>query len=405
MNTKTSAAISPQDAPCKGIRVIEFASMMSGPFAGQMLGDMGAEVIKIELPDGDPLRLVHPQEQSMAAFFVSVNRNKKSISVDLKSEEGKAIAFKLLSSADVVIENFRPDVMRKLGLGYNDLKKENPGLVYGSISGYGTSGPYAKRPAYDQTIQPICGLMENLAVIGKHDKPVAIRNYMVDKSASMTLVNGILAALFSRERNGGVGQQVSVSLLDAFCAFALVDLMKNNTFQREGAETIPEIDLFQPIKTADGYVMGMLMLDDQFKGLCKTCDCEDLLTDERFATPWSRLKNYEAMWQEMEKGTLKQTTQTVVERAAANNVPLSPVNTIEQFFEDPQAIHNGIFFDIEHPVYGRVRQINSPIKYSEAIIDVSSMAPALGEHTEEVLRDLGFDETAIAQLRDAGGVR
>ena len=402
---KITVNISPQDAPCKGVRVIEFASMVSGPFAGQMLGDMGAEVIKIEMPEGDALRLMHPQEKGLAAFFVSVNRNKKSIAINLKDPEGKAIARKLLLSADVVIENFRPDVMKKLGLGYDDLKVENPALIYASICGYGTSGPYANRPAYDQTIQPICGVMENLAEIGKHDKPLPIRNYMADKSASMTLVNGILAALFSRERNGGTGQQVSVSLLDAFSAFALVDPMKNSTFQREGAEQIPELDLFQPIKTSDGYVMGMLMMDAQFKGLCKICDREDLLGDERFQTSWSRLTHYEAMWQEMEKGTLKQTTKSVVEKAAANNVPLSPVNTIQQFFDDPQAKHNGTFFDIEHPVYGTVRQINHPTKFSESRLDVNSIAPTLGEHTDEVLKELGFNDGDIARLRETGGVR
>ncbi|MBR9909289.1 MAG: CoA transferase [Gammaproteobacteria bacterium] len=397
-------AITPADAPCKGIRVIEFASMVSGPFAGQILGDMGAEVIKIELPEGDPLRLVHPQEQGLAAFFVAVNRNKKSISLDLKSEAGKAIARKLLLSADVVIENFRPAVMAKLGLGYEQLKSLNPGLVYGSITGYGTSGPYANRPAYDQTIQPLCGLMVNLAEIAKQDRPQPIRNYMADKSASMTLVNGVLAALLSRERNGGVGQQVSVSLLDSFSAFALVDLMKNNTFQRQGAGRIPEYDLYCPIQTADGYVMGMLMLDSQFKGLCKTCEREDLLEDERFATSWSRLSNYEAMWQEMEQGTLKQTTKALVERAAANNVPLAPVNSIQQFFDDPQAEHNSTFFDIEHAVYGTVRQINHPIKYSTATIDVNCIAPALGEHTDQVLGELGFAAAEIASLREAGSV-
>lgn len=380
---------SEKDAPCKGLRVIEFATMVSGPFAGQMLSDLGAEVIKLEPLNGDPMRAMHPKQNDLPAFFQQINRNKKSIALDLKSENGRATALKLCLTADVVIENFRPGVMQRLGLGYEVLSAKNPGIIYSSITGFGPDGPYVERPAYDHVIQGMCGVMEDFGQYSEHKEPVPVRNFLVDKVASTTLSQGILAALFARERNGGKGQTVSVSLLEAYAALMLPALMINHTFQNEDAERIRKIDMYHPIKTKDGFVIGHIQTDPQFEGMCKTAGREDVIGDERFKDAWSRMTNYEALWAEMEVGTSQKSTKTVLDSAAKYSVPLAAVNSIDEFFKDPQVKFNRTWFDVEDPDYGAIRNICYPVRFGSSELNIEKRSPRFREHQETILSELG----------------
>lgn len=377
-----------QDAPCKGIKVVEFATMVSGPFAGQMLADLGAEVIKVEPLAGDPMRAMRPRHKELAAYFQQINRSKKSIALDLKDPEDLEVAHRLSSQADVVLENFRPGTMDKLGLGYAELSKDNPGLIYASITGFGTDGPYLDRPAYDHVIQGLCGVMEQFGDFAGDGVPVPIRNPVADKLASTTLTQGILAALLGRERNGGVGQTVSVSLLDAFATFMLPDLMVNHTFQHEGHEQIGNIDIHHPVATADGYVIGHVQLDKQFEALCQLCGREELIGEPRFKDSWSRISRYGEMWKEIEKGTRNYQTRDLVERAAKAGVALAPVNSIEDFFADPQVRHAQTWFDIEDPDYGTIRNLKYPVEFGVSELDTRRRGPTLNEHGDEVRASL-----------------
>ncbi|KCZ58391.1 CaiB/BaiF CoA transferase family protein [Hyphomonas chukchiensis] len=378
--------IDPKDAPCKGLRVIEFATMVSGPFAGQMLCDLGAEVIKIEPATGDPMRAMHPKQDDLPAFFQQVNRNKKSIALDLKAEADKATAVKLCLGADVIIENFRPGVMDRLGLGYDVLSAQNPGLIFASITGFGSDGPYVDRPAYDHVIQGMCGVMDDFGQYSENKEPVPVRNFLVDKIASTTLTQGVLAALLARERNGGRGQTVSVSLLEAYAALMLPAIMINHTFQSEGAERIRKINMYHPIKTTDGFVIGHIQTDSQFEGMCKTAGREELVGDVRFKDAWSRMSNYEALWAEMEVGTSQQSTKSVVDKAARFGVPLAPVNSIAEFFDDPQVKFKQTWFDIEDPEYGTIRNLCYPVRFGTSEIKIEKRAPKFGEHQADILK-------------------
>lgn len=381
-------SIAIQDPPCKGIKVVEFATMVSGPFAGQMLADLGAEVVKVEPLSGDPMRAMRPRHKDLAAYFQQINRSKKSISLDLKDPDDLKVAQMLASQADVVLENFRPGTMDKLGLGYSDLSKTNPGLIFASITGFGKDGPYLDRPAYDHVIQGLCGVMQQFGDFAGDGVPVPIRNPIADKLASTMLAQGILAALLGRERNGGTGQTVSVSLLDAFATFMLPDLMINHTFQHEGHEQIGNINIHYPIATADGYVIGHVQLDKQFEALCQLCGRDELIGQPRFKDPWSRISHFAEMWKEIERGTRNFETRDLVERAAKAGVPLAPVNSIEDFFDDPQVRHAQTWFDIEDPDYGTIRNLKYPVEFGISELDTRQRGPRLNEHDDEVRANL-----------------
>ena len=386
--------------PCTGLRVIEFATMVSGPFCGQMLADLGAEVIKLEPPEGDGLRAVQPEHNGLSALFVHYNRGKKSICIDLKSAQGAEVVRELVRSADVVLENFRPGVMDRLGMGYEAFSALNPKLVYVSISGFGASGPYAERAAYDQVIQGLTGYMW---AQGEYQSPQPVRNPVVDKISAVTAFHGTLAALLHRER-GGTGQHVGVSLMDAYAAFIMPGLVNNETFPEAGLEHYPPRQVFHAVKTLDGYVMGHVQTNAQFIGCARACGREDIADDPRFANPRERLKHIGEMWEEMGVGARTRTTAEILTIANTHSVPLGPVQTVQQFMEDPQARHNQTFVDFHDPEYGLVRQLNFPARLGGSPANVQARAPRRGEHTDAVLATLGLGEDKVAQLKAARAV-
>jgi crotonobetainyl-CoA:carnitine CoA-transferase CaiB-like acyl-CoA transferase len=386
--------------PCAGLRVIEFATMVSGPYCGQMLADLGAEIIKLEPLEGDGLRAVRPEYKGLGTLFVHYNRGKKSMCVDLKSAQGAEVVRDLVRSADVVLENFRPGVMDRLGFGYEAFKALNPGLVYVSISGFGASGPYVDRPAYDQVIQGLTGYMW---AQGENQSPQPVRNPVVDKISAVTAFHGTLAALLHRER-GGSGQHVSVSLMDAYASFIMPGLVNNETFPDAGLEHYPMRQVFHPVKTQDGYVMGHVQTNAQFTGCAHAFGREDILDDPRFANPRERLKHIGEMWSEMAVGAATRTTEQIMSVALAHSVPLGPVQTVQQFMQDPQARHNQTFVDFQDPEYGVVRQMNFPARLEGSPANAQARAPRQGEHTDTILASLGRQAEEVAALKAARAV-
>ncbi|MBN3785325.1 CoA transferase [Burkholderia sp. Ac-20353] len=369
--------------PCSGLRVLELGSMVSAPLAGQILADMGAEVIKIEPPEGDPMRRVGPFHKGMGALFMTVNRGKKSMVLDLKSPRDLELAMELALSSDVLIHNMRPRVMDRLGLGYEALRGANPKLIYTSISGFGESGPYASKPAYDHVLQGMTGVMY---LQGRGDTPEPIRNLMVDKSTATITAGAILAALLHRERTDGRGQRIDASLLNAFSWFGLTDNIGNYTFQTPDGQKAPPLDIHHPLRTSDGWVIGHIQTDDQFAAACRLFDREDLMEDETWKSAARRIERNGDMWRELGRKATAMTRAEVLARAESEGVALGPIYTLDEFFADPQVRSSHVYVDHEDPEFGVVRQMNFPVRFERSTIDVGARAPLLGEHTEEILR-------------------
>lgn len=384
--------------PCAGIKVLEITTMVAGPMAGQMLADLGADVTKIEAMGGDPMRHLRPRHQDMAAGFMAMNRHKRSIQLNLKDSTGQKIARDLALQADVLLENARPGVLDRLGLSYESLRDENPGLIYASVSGFGPDGPYAQRPAFDQVIQAISGAMY---LQGGWVAPAPFRTMMVDKYSASAMASAIVAALLHRERSGGEGQRVTVSLLDAFSSFSLIDNLYNHMWL-DGDDKIPAINVTLPIRTADGMIMGHIQTDEQFARISRLLGREELIEDPRFQGAWNRLSNIEAMWRELEKTTQTLSTAEIMEGVGREGVPIGPVNNIEDFLADPQVRHNQSIVEYRDDTYGRVLFANYPARFEKTPADVVARSPTLGEHTDAILAELGYSPDDIDAARAAG---
>lgn len=394
-------AESANTGPLAGVKVLEITTMVAGPLAGTMLADLGATVIKVEGLGGDPFRNVKPQYKGMCAHFFAVNRHKRSIQLDLKTEDGVKIAQSLASECDVMLVNTRPSVMTRMGLDYDRLKESNPGLIYVMVSGFGVDGPYANRPAYDQVIQALSGAMWLQHPEGP---PAPLRSMFVDKFAATAAASAVSSALYHRERNGGQGQYISVPLMKSFSFFSNVDNLHNYAFL-EGEDRMPIVNATRPIRTSDGMFMGYFQTDEQFAHICAVLGVEHLLEDERFTNVMKRVANFEALWQELEKGSLKFTSDELEAIAVQEGIPIGRVNTVEQFMNDPQSQHLQCIKQYDTEEYGPVRAAGHPVDFSGTPAQVGGVAPRPGQHTDEVLRDLGFDEDRIKGLREAGAIR
>ena len=384
------------EGACEGLGVLECATMVSGPFGGQVLGDLGAEVIKVEPINGDPLRGIPPRHEGMSAIFANYNRNKKSIALDLKSPEGNRVARELIATADVLLENNRNGVMARLGLDYETLAKDNPKLIYLSLTGFGPDGPYSDRPAYEHLLQGYSGLMR---LQGGDGDPVPVQNTIIDKSSALLASNAILAALLYRTRSGK-GQKITLSLMAAAAQFALSGQTNNDTFLAPGAPKFHSGGTMFPVATKDGHIISYFQQRQHFVALCKTFGREDLIEDPRFQTDRDVFTKLPEIFAEMGKVSQDFTTAELVERAAKEGVPLAPINSVEQFFDDPQVQHSAIFSTIDDPQLGPVRLINYAPQLSETPATIRSLPPTLGADTDAMLSELGYDAAAIATLRE-----
>jgi crotonobetainyl-CoA:carnitine CoA-transferase CaiB-like acyl-CoA transferase len=381
------------------LRVLDFTSVISGPMCTQILGDLGADVIKVEPPQGETNRYSGApfREPGFSGMLAQFNRNKRSLVVDLKSEDGRDLITRLAERVDVVAENYRPHVMEGLGLGWEALRARNPSLIYLAINGFGSDGPYAELPAYDMVMQGLIGLMP---VQGGDGPPKLMQGTVADKSTSMTAVNGVLAALLARERDPERrGQKVEVAMIDAYAAFALPEAMVSRSFPPLEGNSEAGADFFRCWQTADGYVVGVIIQDVQFAGLCRALDRPDLASDPRFEQMGPRFQNYSELVTLLAKEIQKHPSAPFLARAQAEGAPFAPVNDVDDFLADPHVRHRGSVVEMDDDRFGKVRYLANPVHFERTPATISRHAPRLGEHTDEVLIELGLPPAEIARLR------
>jgi crotonobetainyl-CoA:carnitine CoA-transferase CaiB-like acyl-CoA transferase len=378
--------------PLRGLRVLDLSTIISGPFCAQILGDLGADVIKIETPSGDSTRVMGERKGSITGLFAQVNRNKRSVVLDLKQESGQRVLLELVAKVDVLIENFRPDVMERLGLGYERLSRENPRLVYTAISGFGPDGPDAHQPAYDMVIQARSGFAR---VLGGAGPPKLIPNLFADKTSGMTAAWSTLAALYERERTGR-GQRVDIPMLDAFASFLLPDVLGPRLFG-EPPPPPPAVGdgLYTAWPTQDGHVAIVIIENRQFEAVMRVLGREDVIGDERFESLVARIRNAPALY-DLIRGEIGQHTNAELkERARKHEAPIAVINDLRGFLEDDQAVSSQMLVEVPDAHAGALHLLRSPPRYSLTPTDVRQSPPHLGEHTESVLREMGVSEEAI----------
>ena len=374
--------------PLAGVRVVDLTNVISGPMATQILGDQGADVIKIEAPGGgDLVRAGGNRQGGLAATFLNNNRNKRSVVLDLKTPEGVDLLKRLSATADVLVQNFRPGVVERMGVGEADIRDVRPDIVYVSISGFGEKGPYAGKPTYDPIVQAISGLT-TVQAGSDEARPRLIRTIVPDKVTALTASQAITAALLHRERTGE-GQHVRLSMLDSVVAFLWNSDMGSQTFVDHPVpiqRAASFIDLIY--ETADGYMSVSLMTDRQWRNFCRVADRADLLGDPRFATPELRDRNiYDRL--ELVQGILRtRPTGEWLTTLDEAHVPAAPVLTRSQMVGHPQIDANGTLMEFEHPLAGRLRQARPAARFEGSPAGVGRGAPALGADTREVLAEI-----------------
>jgi len=390
--------------PLDGVRVIDLTTIYSGPIATSILGDHGADVVKIEAPGGEAMRPgFRHQRNGVSGPFAMMNRNKRSLVLDLSEDSGKRVLERLLAGGDVVVENFRPGVMERLGFGWDRLQTLNSRLIYASINGVGPTGPYANRRVYDAVIQAISG-MASLQADPKVERPQMINTLMCDKLTSITAAQNICSALYAREKTGR-GQRVEISMLDSSLFFLWPDSMGNFTFVGDDIPKTPYGSHAHFVRqTKDGYIATMPVQPAEWSGLFTALELDALLADERFATPRARQANSVLFQQLITDSYARFTTAELVERLSENEVPFAEINSREAVIEDPQVKAMGALVEFEHPFGGAMRQPRPPGRFSDTETDIFRCSPQLGEHTDDVLDEYGFDSDEIQELRDQGTV-
>ena len=402
--------------PLTGIRVFDLTRILAGPTCTQLLGDLGADIIKIERPSvGDDTRSWGPpyvkdadgNDTTESAYYLSANRNKRSITIDLRRAEGIALAKQLIAKCDVLIENFKVGSLAKLGLGYDELKGEFSNLVYCSVTGFGQTGPYADRAGYDFLAQGLGGIM---SITGDPDgPPMKVGVGIADVMTGMYASTAILAALRHRDATGQ-GQHIDTCLLDTQVSWLInegTNYLVSGKIPVKLGNDHPNIVPYKVFGTADGYVILAVGNDRQFQDWCRYAGAEDLGADPRFATNPLRIGNREALYEAMPAYMERKTTQQWLDGLASAKVPCSPVNNIKQVFENEQVQARGMRIEMDHPKAGsgKVPLIGNPLKMSATPPQYRQAPPILGEHTDEVLAEvLGLDEAEILALKQAGTV-
>jgi formyl-CoA transferase len=388
--------------PLDGIRVLDLTRVLAGPYCTMFLGDLGAEVVKVEQPGvGDDTRGWGPPfAGGESAYFLCVNRNKKSITIDLKSEEGVALLRRLAERADVLIENFRPGSMERLGLGEEELRTINPKLIYASLSGFGADGPMSDAPGYDLIVQAWGGLM---SITGPADgEPSKVGVAIIDLVAGLMLGKSIAAALFAREKLGA-GQKIDTSLLEAEVA-CLINVGSNylveGNIPRRWGNAHPSIVPYQSFKTADGYLVIGVASEGIWRRFCQAIGRTEWTHDSRFERNSNRVENRSLLVSLLAEIFLSRSNDEWLKLLNSAEVPCAPVQTVDQVFKAPQVLHREMLVQVEHPTAGTVRLAGIPVKFSLTPASVRLPPPLLGQHTEEVLESwLGMDDNEISELK------
>lgn len=390
--------------PLEGIKILDLSRILTGPYCTMMLADMGAEVIKVEVPGtGDDTRQWGPPfVNGESAYFLSINRNKKSITLNLKSLHGKEILHRLVKQSDVLVENFRPGTMEKLGIGYDKLKEINPRLIYCSISGFGQDGPSRDKPGYDVLAQAMGGLMSCTGEPG--GPPVKAGFAIADIGAGMWAAFGILAALMAREKTG-LGQAVDTSLLEAQVSWHTY--MAGNFFAsgknpRKLGSAHPNIVPYQAFSGKDQYFIVAVGNDSLWQKFCQVTGLEHLASDSRFATNPKRVENRDELVGIIQERLLTRSAAEWVEALESAGIPAGPINNFDQVYKDPQVLYRKMMVEAEHLVAGNIRMTGIPVKLSETPGQIRTVPPLLGQNTDEVLLSLGYSSEQIVGFRSSG---
>ncbi|HAR90906.1 MAG TPA: CoA transferase [Gammaproteobacteria bacterium] len=390
--------------PLQGIKVLDLTSMVSGPVAAMMLGDQGADVIKVEPTHGEQLRYLGEKHNDITPTFYSCNRNKKSLAIDLKSDAGKEVLWKLIDDADVLLQNFRPGAIERMGFSEEVVRKRNAGIIFVSISGFGEEGPYAHKRVYDPIIQGLSGAAD-IQANRETGRPGMFRIIIADKISALTAAQAISSALFHRERKGE-GQHIKLSMLDATVAFFWPEGMSGLTFAEKEADhkkSFSSIDLIY--ESSDGYITMSTVSDKEWAGFCTAVGRPELVNDERFATARARRQNIVARREIAGAEIVKRPTQELLQILDAQDVPCAPILSRQELLDHPQIEESGTVSRQQVEGFGEVRQAIPAARFQLTESTLRLPAPKLGQHSLEILAELGFGERESKELIDANIVR
>jgi crotonobetainyl-CoA:carnitine CoA-transferase CaiB-like acyl-CoA transferase len=380
-----------------GVRVLDLTGVVSGPYATMFLADQGADVLKIEPIGGDITRrsrAVIDKAGEFSALFISSNRGKRSLSIDVKSEIGREVMAKLVAQSDVLVQNFRPGTMERLGLGPDELRKRHPRLIYVSISGVGDSGPYVKKRVYDPIIQALSGFAD-IQSQPVTNRPQMIRTIVCDKTTAVFAAQAVSSALYAREKTGQ-GDHIQVAMLDTMISYLWPEGMMQYTVVGAEATTMDPNDRPDLVfKTLDGYITCGTISDSEWQGFCKASGDPELARDERFATPGARFVNATARINKMQEHMAQRTTAEWLERLDVADVPCAPILRRGEIIANEQVVARGLIEEFEQPTVGRVRQPKPAAIFEVNEAAIGGPAPRVGEHSRAVLHDLGYSDSAI----------
>jgi crotonobetainyl-CoA:carnitine CoA-transferase CaiB-like acyl-CoA transferase len=392
--------------PLAGIRVVDCTTVVLGPWAAQQLGDLGADIVKVEPPEGDTTRQLGPMRNpGMGAFYLAVNRNKRSVVLDLKQESARRALLRLAEGADVLLHNYRPQAARRLGMSYETFRAINPGIVYVGTYGFRATGPYGDKPAYDDIIQAASGIAAAQASIT--GDPRYVPTIVADKTSSMTVLVAVLAALHHKARTGE-GQEVEVPMFESMAAWVMVEHLY-------GESHVPATDTIgykrilnryrRPFKTKDGYLAILPYTDQNWRDFFMLAGRQDLLDDPRYKTLGTRLKHIEGLYEELGKIATTRTNAEWLAELDRRNIPAMIVNSLESLLRDPHLEATGFWQLMEHPTEGTLRLPGIPAAYSKTPASIRRLPPRLGEHSDEILKEAGFGAAEIEAMHASGATR